>query len=271
VAGPALVTGATGLVGRALTAALRERGWTVAAFAGEVTDAAAVARAVDQHPPAVVFHLAGRAVDGEDVWRVNVEGTRAVLAAAAGARIVVASSVAAYAPARPGTPALTEDLPLLAPGDEMASTYARSKAAADALARAGGAIVARLSNVYGAGDRNTSRLVPELAAAARGGRPPRLRSGGDTRLDLLHVDDAAAALSALADDGAAGEAYNIAARETVTVREVVAAVERVLGTDLHAVYGTEGVRRRPVAIAKVVAATGWRPGVGLDEGLRRTL
>jgi nucleoside-diphosphate-sugar epimerase len=271
VDGTALVTGATGLVGRALMAALRERGATPVAFAGEVTDAAGLARAVEEHAPAAVFHLAARAVDGDDAWHVNVDGTRAVLAAAPGARVVVASSVAAYAPVPSGTPALTEDLPLLSPGDEGATDYARSKAAADALARAAGATVARLTNVYGTGDRNASRLVPELAAAAREGRPARLRSGPAATVDLLNADDAAAALVALADAGALGEAYNIAAGETVTVGEVVTAAERVLGIDLHATYGTESARRPAVAIAKIATATGWRPRVALDEGLRRTL
>jgi nucleoside-diphosphate-sugar epimerase len=270
-----LVTGATGLVGRALVAALGDRGARVAAFAGEVTDARALAEAVAARAPDAVVHLAGRAVDGgegDEVWRVNAEGTRAVLAAAGRARVVVASSVAAYAPVPAGTEALTEDLALLAADAAGATAYARSKAAADAAARAAGATVARLANVYGAGDRNASRLVPELAAAAAAHRPPVLRSAAATPVDLLHADDAAAALVALTVSGAAGEAYNIGSGATVTVGEVVAAAERALGRALHPVYGTRpGPSRPPAAIAKVAAVTGWRPRIGLDEGLRRTL
>jgi nucleoside-diphosphate-sugar epimerase len=280
MAATALVTGASGLVGRALVAALRARGETVVAFAGDVTDAGAVTRALAEHAPAVVFHLAARAVDGDGdadpdaTWRVNVGGTRAVLAAAAGGpRVVVASSVAAYAPVAPGTAALVEDLPLLAPDDPVAGAYARSKAAADALARAAGATVARFTNIYGAGDRHASRLVPELAAAVAQGRAPRLRSDGTARLDLLHAGDAAGALIALAQAAPAGEAYNIGAGEDVAVRDVVSAAERAAGRSLHAVYGSArpAAERPPVSIAKVAAATGWRPATSLDEGLRRTL
>jgi CDP-glucose 4,6-dehydratase len=280
MAATALVTGATGLVGRALVAALRARGDTGVAFAGDVTDAGAIARALAEHEPAVVFHLAARAVDGDAdtdpdaTWRVNVGGTRAVLAAAAGGpRVVLASSVAAYALVAPGTAALVEDLPLLAPDDVAAGAYARSKAAADALARAAGATVARFTNIYGAGDRHASRLVPELAAAVAQHRAPTLRSDGTARLDLLHAGDAADALIALGQAAPAGEAYNIGAGELVSVRDVVAAAERAAGRSLHATYGSgqPAAERPPVSIAKVTAATGWRPATSLDEGLRRTL
>jgi nucleoside-diphosphate-sugar epimerase len=274
MASTALVTGATGLVGRALTAALAAHGATVVAFAGDVTDANAVAQAVAEHRPDAVFHLAARTTaaaarrDPEDTWHVNVEGTRAVLEAAAGARVIVAGTVAAYAPAPAGTTALTEDLALVG----GAEPYAASKAAADALARSAGATVARLTNIYGPGDRRASRLVPELVAAAAERRAPALRSDGGALLDLLHADDAAIALIALWR-AVPGEAYNIGVGETVTVRAVVEAAERVLGRPLHVADGIEraAAGRPGVSIAKVADATGWRPRIGLDDGLRRTL
>jgi nucleoside-diphosphate-sugar epimerase len=274
MASTALVTGATGLVGRALTAALAAHGATVVAFAGDVTDANAVAQAVAEHRPDAVFHLAARTTaaaarrDPEDTWHVNVDGTRAVLEAAAGARVIVAGTVAAYAPAPAGTTALTEDLALVG----GAEPYAASKAAADALARSAGATVARLTNIYGPGDRRASRLVPELVAAAAERRAPALRSDGGALLDLLHADDAAIALIALWR-AVPGEAYNIGVGETVTVRAVVEAAERVLGRPLHVADGIEraAAGRPGVSIAKVADATGWRPRIGLDDGLRRTL
>lgn len=278
MASTALVTGATGLVGRALTAALAAHGATVVAFAGDVTDANAVAQAVAEHRPDAVFHLAARTTaaaarrDPEDTWHVNVEGTRAVLEAAAGARVIVAGTVAAYAPAPAGTTALTEDLALVGGDDPDAGPYAASKAAADALARSAGATVARLTNIYGPGDRRASRLVPELVAAAAERRAPALRSDGGALLDLLHADDAAIALIALWR-AVPGEAYNIGVGETVTVRAVVEAAERVLGRPLHVADGIEraAAGRPGVSIAKVADATGWRPRIGLDDGLRRTL
>lgn len=251
-----VVTGGTGVVGRALVAALRARGDRVVVLArgaeadvrADVADAGAVARAVEG--AAVVFHLA-------------VPGTATVLGAcaAAGTRVVVASSVEVYGP-RDG--ALTEDL-ALAP----ASPYAREKADADVLAREQGAIVARLTNVYGPGDRRASRLVPELLDAARHGHPPRLRSDGTPRRDFLHADDAARALIALAQDGGAGEAYNIGSGVATSVSEVVEALERVLGRSLHATYEGAGDGAHWTDTTKIARATGWRPEIGLEDGLRR--
>lgn len=273
-----LVTGGTGVVGRALVAALRARGDEVAVLArgpgadvrGDVTDAALVARAVDGVE--VVFHLAGDALGG---GAVNVDGTRTVVQAAGasrrGPRVIVGGTLAVYGPAEG---ALAEDTPF-APS----SPYAVTNARADALARAHGAVVARLTNVYGPGDRHPSRLIPELVSAARDGRAPRLRSDGSPRRDLLHAGDAAAALIALADAGAdpaivaPGEAYNIGSGTGVAVREVVATLEALTGRPLHAVFtpGPEDGTTRVADTTRIATATGWAPRIALADGLRDLL
>jgi nucleoside-diphosphate-sugar epimerase len=298
----ALVTGATGLLGRSLTRALLDRGDAVVALArrpqdagldrravavaADVTDPEALPAVVAEHRPQTVFHLAAAATNGaattpQHAHAVNVGGTAKVLRAAlAGAvgQVFVAGSVAAYAPA---AGPLDEDAPLLpvAPADPYGATKAQTDALARAFARRHGlrVAVARLSNVYGSGDRHPSRLVPELLGAVRAGRPPAIRSDGTPRLDLLHVDDAVAALVALAEAGAAttsGEAYNIAAGRSVAVREVVGTLERVVGHPLHATYGHERQSEPAAAdivITKITTATGWRPRLSLEDGLRRSL
>ena len=65
----------------------------------------------------------------------------------------------------------------------------------------------RFANVYGGGDLNFSRLIPETVVALLDGRPPVIRSDGSPERDFLHVDDAVSAYLAIAgalDDGAAG-------------------------------------------------------------------
>lgn len=237
------VTGGTGVVGSALVAALRARGEEVAVVGREDP----LPRGAD-----LVFHLAPAR-------------TREILEAAAGrgARVVVTSSVTVYGH-RDG--ALAEDLPL-AP----ATPYANAKALDDALAREHGAVVARLANVYGPNDRQPSRLIPELLHAARHGHPPRLRSDGTPRRDFLHADDCAAALLALAGHGEPGEAYNIGSGAAISVREVVTTLERVLGRDLGAAYDGHGDGAHWADITKIAAATGWRPRIALEDGLRATL
>ena len=84
-----------------------------------------------------------------------------------------------------------------------ASPYEASKAAADAIALsywpAFGLPVAvtRFANVYGGGDLNFSRLVPEAIVAVLDGRRPAIRSDGSPERDFLFVDDAVAAYLAV--------------------------------------------------------------------------
>ena len=70
----------------------------------------------------------------------------------------------------------------------------------------------RFANIYGGGDLNFSRLVPEAVCAALDGRAPVLRSDGSPERDFLYVEDAAAAYLAIADDldrdEVRGEAFN---------------------------------------------------------------
>lgn len=296
-----LVTGGSGLIGAAVVRALVARGERVVllqrggepapdgcrAVRGDVADGALLLRIASEERVSTVFHLAAQTIvgaaerDPTATYATNIMGTTAVLEAArlAGARrVVVAGSVTAYG--AQDTSPLTEDMAL-----HPTSPYDVSKAAADLVARSYwptfGLPVAttRFANVYGPGDRNASRLVPELLAAARAGRPPRLRSDGTPERDFLHVDDAAAAYLAIADAlddpdaGARGEAFNAGGGHPVSVREVVTTLEGVLGRALGAVYegGEHDGTSRYADIGKIARVCGWRPVIALDEGLRRTL
>ena len=87
-----------------------------------------------------------------------------------------------------------------------------SKAATDLLARSYWhtwqlpVAVTRFANVYGGGDTNASRLVPEAVSAALSGRAPVVRSDGSPQRDFLYVEDAVAAYLAISDALGRGEA-----------------------------------------------------------------
>ena len=57
--------------------------------------------------------------------------------------------------------------------------------------------VTRFANLYGGGDTNRSRLVPEAVGAALAGRAPVIRSDGSPERDFLYVEDAVAAYLAI--------------------------------------------------------------------------
>ena len=138
----------------------------------------------------------------------------------------------------------------------------------------------RFANIYGGGDLNFSRLVPEAVSAALDGRAPVLRSDGTPERDFLYVEDAASAYLAIVDaldrDDVRGEVFNAGGGRSHPVGEVVALIARLAGTGVEPeIRGTgnpEGeIDRQYVDPAKIRERLGWEPAVGLEEGLRRTL
>ncbi len=122
--------------------------------------------------------------------------------------------------------------------------------------------------------------MPEAACAAIDGRPPVLRSDGSPVRDLLYVEDAAAAYLAIADhldrDDVRGEAFNAGGERPYSVLEIVATIARLAGTgvepDVRGAGNPAGeIDRQFVDAAKLRERCGWRPRVGLEEGLGRTL
>ncbi|HEV8153153.1 MAG TPA: NAD-dependent epimerase/dehydratase family protein [Solirubrobacteraceae bacterium] len=255
---------------------------------GDVTDGTAVERALAEYAPDTVFHLAAQSILGIaqrsplTTWESNVRGTWTVVEACRDhgvARTVVAASHKAYG-AHDQLP-YREDFELRAQ-----YPYDVSKAAADLIARSYwhtyGLPVAttRFTNVYGGGDLNRSRLVPEAIDAALAGRPPVIRSDGTPERDFLYVDDAIEAYLAIAraldGEGARGEAFNAGGGRPHAVREVVELICAIAGTDVEPdIRGTAApggeVDRQFVDTRKLGALTGWAPAVGLEEGLRRTV
>jgi CDP-glucose 4,6-dehydratase len=306
----AFVTGAYGLLGTAIVQALLDRGIDVAVLrrdvrprsplvllgleervsvvAGDVADLALVDRTIGEYEVDTVFHLAAQTIVGTaqrsplGTWEANVRGTYVLLEACRRqevARTVVAASDKAYG-AHAELP-YTEDMAL-----QPRFPYDVSKAATDLIARSYwhsyGLPVAttRFANLYGGGDQNRSRLVPEAVDAALAGRRPVIRSDGTPERDFLYVDDAAQAYLLIADaldgDGARGEAFNAGAGEPTPVRRVVELICSIAGTDVTPDVRGQGtphgeIDRQYVDTTKLRELTGWAPQVGLEEGLRRTV
>lgn len=255
----------------------------------DLRDAPAVSAAVEGGRFDVVFHLAAQTLVGPAMadpaatFEANVQGTWNLLEACRRAEVpaaIVASSDKAYGP--------SEELPYR---EEMrlrpASPYEASKAAADAIALsywpAYGLPVAvtRFANIYGGGDLNFSRLIPEAVAALLDGRRPLIRSDGSPERDFLFVDDAVAAYLAIehavgAGEPAAGAAFNAGGERPYSVAEVLETLAELSGADLEPEYQGVGnpdgeIDRQYVDSTKLRALSGWSPAVGLRDGLIRTL
>lgn len=255
---------------------------------GDLLDSALLEETVAARGIDTVVHLAAQAIVGvartspRSTFEANVVGTWNVLEAsrlAGVGRVVVASSDKAYGPS--DVLPYVEELPLRAQ-----FPYDASKAAADLIARSYWhtyglpVAVTRLANLYGGGDQNQSRLVPEAMAAVIEERRPVVRSDGSPERDYLYVEDAAdaylAVLDMLATGAGAGEAFNAGSGVPRTALEVVEEILRVAGSGLAPeIRGTgvpEGeIERQVIDSSKLEAATGWRATTPLEDGLARTL
>jgi CDP-glucose 4,6-dehydratase len=304
-----LVTGAYGLIGSWLVRALLHAGARVCVIRrdrpalsaletmglesrvdvidGDICAEGLVARAISDYRIDSVFHLAAQTIVGTaaqtplPTFDSNIRGTWMVLEACRLAglqRVIVASSDKAYGP--DAELPYREDAPL-----RPRHPYEASKAAADLLARtywhSWGLPVAvtRFANVYGGGDVNGSRLVPETVTAALAGRAPVVRSDGTPERDFLYVEDAVAAYIAVwqaLPARAAGEAFNAGGGRAHRVADVVELACRLAGTGVVPDFRGTGVPsgeidRQWVDYSKLHALTSWEPQVDLEQGLRRTI
>jgi 2-alkyl-3-oxoalkanoate reductase len=204
-----LVTGASGMLGRATAQALLNRGDDVtvlqrrpsglpcAEVLGDIADPAAVRRAARGHD--AVIHLAAK-VDVVGRWaeyaQANIQGTRNVVDACrsgdVGRLVHVSSPSVAHAGA-----ALSGVRAEPADADSARGHYSRSKAVAEQEALSADStglavLVVRPHLVWGPGD---TQLVARIVARARARRLPVLGSGA-ALIDTTYVDNAATALTA---------------------------------------------------------------------------
>jgi CDP-glucose 4,6-dehydratase len=249
-------------------------------------DLTSLAPAFSEHRPDVVFHLAAQTQVGEAyraplaTWETNVRGTyllmEAVREEVPAARVVVASSDKAYGS--------HDELPYREDFALQASyPYDVSKAATDMIARSYATTydmpvaVTRLANVYGPGDVNWSRLVPEIARALVRGERPVIRSDGTPERDYIYVEDAADAYLAVAgslDERANwGRAWNAGAGEPHSVLDVVNRLVEISGRNVEP--DTHGAGVPPAEIDRqfldptaIREELGWSPKWDLDRGLR---
>jgi CDP-glucose 4,6-dehydratase len=254
----------------------------------DLTDHDALVRVLSEHDVDSVFHLAAQTIVGSAnraplaTWEANVRGTWCLLEACRTLGtvrgVVVASSDKAYGnhdelPYR-------EDFAL-----RPRYPYDVSKACADMIARSYAATyglpvaVTRLANVYGPGDLNWSRVIPDSARALARGRRPVIRSDGTPERDYLYVEDAVdvylAVEASLAATELRGRAWNAGWGRPVPVIDVVRKLIAVSGRDVEPDVQGEGtphgeIDRQFLDSTAIRQELGWEPRWELERGLRAT-
>lgn len=227
----ALVTGASGCLGRALVDELTAQGgWTLRTTARatvELPGFVAADLVTDDLDPItagidVIFHCAALSSawgSEAEFHAANVTATRRLVDAALRAgvgRFVFASTPSLYAD---GTDRLdvAEDAPL---PDRCTTRYAQSKREAERIVLATDGVMKcnaiRPRAIYGAHDR---ALLPRLITAMRRGTVPMI-DGGRALIDVTHRRDAARAMI-LAADGPGGRVWNISSGQAFAFRDLV--------------------------------------------------
>ena len=271
------MTGASGLLGRAVAASIIAQGHDVQTLQrrasgvegavdvlGSVTDATSVARAtagVD-----AVVHLAAKvslAGDPAEFENVNVGGTLRLLRAATEGSATRFVQVSSPSVAHSGTSIVGDDArradPLRARGD-----YARTKATAELLALAADSerlsvVAVRPHLVWGPGD---TQLVARIVDRASRGRLPLLGHGA-ALIDTTYIDNAASAISAALERAPEvhGNAYVITNGEPRPVAELLAGMCAAAGVRAPNWSVPAGVARAAGSLVEAV----WRVRPGADE------
>ncbi|MGB4612290.1 MAG: SDR family oxidoreductase [Methanothermobacter thermautotrophicus] len=229
-----------------------------------------------------VFHQAALASVPESVrdplrcHRVNATGTLRVLMAScrAGVRKVVNASTSAVYGNNPEMPLREEAIPM------PLSPYAVSKVAGEYYCQVFEdygleTVSLRYFHVYGPRQRPDSQyaaVIPRFIDALLSGRSPQIYGDGEQSRDFIYVGDVVRANIFLAESRVSG-VYNVAGGSSVTVNRLFDIISGILESDAEPEYLDErpGDVRHSLADTSRLTAAGFRPEVGLEEGLMRTI
>ena len=305
------ITGFEGFLGSALTRAMIEAGAKVTGldiktfrketilspkdykkmkvYRGSVASRKLVRGILRKHRPEIIFHLAAEAIvcrsykDPLKAFDSNIAGTWEILEAArlkGGIKaVVVASSDKAYG-SHKKLP-YREDAPLIANhpydvskscADLIANTYAHTYGLPVCITRCG--------NIYGPGDFNFSRLIPDAMRCLVKNKILQVRSDGKFVRDYVYIDDAVSGYTRIAEllaDGKIGsEPFNLSNEQPATVVEVLDAIGRCLpkaNSLRYKIMNTARyeIKKQYLSSAKARRVLGWKPAYNLNNGIRKTV
>jgi len=286
-----LITGSSGLVGRALRRALEAQGRDVRGLdlraagveRGDVRDrdrvGAALEGVVGIVHLAAVSRVAWGERDPDACWSTNVDGLQNLLGCAQRCAdqpwVIFSSSREVYG--QPDTLPVSEDAPL-----RPVNIYGRSKVAGEQLvdaARRSGmrASVVRLSNVYGCTRDHADRVVPAFARSAVLGLVLRV-DGSSNAFDFTHVDDTTRGIAALVGHLARGAdapppMHFVTGASTTLGRLASLAIPLGGGGSVieEASPRSFDVSQFHGCGARAKALLDWSPRVSIEDGLARVI
>jgi CDP-glucose 4,6-dehydratase len=260
----------------------------ISVIKGSVTNFKLIERLIKKDKINVVFHLAAEATVGKcqdyplKTFSVNIQGTWNILEACRYSKdvqsIIIASSDKAYG-AHKNLP-YREDLPLQGShpydvskscADLIANTYAHTYGLPVAITRCG--------NIYGPGDFNFSRLIPDAMRSLALNKRLGIRSDGNFVRDYVYVDDIVNGYLRLAEllkkQELSGEAFNLSNERPITVLELLQKIKQLNLCGHQLEYrilniAKYEIRKQYLSSTKARRILGWKPTYNLAQGLSKT-
>jgi GDP-4-dehydro-6-deoxy-D-mannose reductase len=288
-----LITGSRGFVGSHLLHHLRSRGEGVFGldlrandsdahyYQGELTDHKVVKNILNSVQPNVIFHLAGviKSSEPETLYRANLLSTVSlldqVMESSCRPVVVIASSSAVYGQTSGARP-ISERMQV-----HPVTHYALSKAAQEMAAVRYYAsfglpvVIARIFNLLGPGlsvDLACSAFARQIALSEQNGQTEIVTGNLNARRDFVDVRDVVRALGLVAENGKAGQVYNVCSGRAVMIRKCLDEMISMSPHQLKVRIDAERFQKNDVPVQvgnyrKLNQRTGWRPQISLRESL----
>ncbi len=132
-------------------------------------------------------------------------------------------------------------------------------------------VVTRFGNIYGEGDLNFSRIIPGIMESIIKNKQLKIRSNGKYIRDYLYVKDVVNGYILLAKNinKVKGEAFNFGSDDTLTVIEVIKAIEKSLNKKIdYKIINTakNEIPYQSLDYSKIKSTLGWKP----KENIKKT-
>jgi CDP-glucose 4,6-dehydratase len=139
--------------------------------------------------------------------------------------------------------------------------------------------ILRCGNLYGPGDLNMKRIVPETIISALMNKNIIIRSNGKLVRDYLHVNDAVDAyfllMKKLSNDKQNLRIYNVGSKYNLSVLDLVKIILKIINNQKTKIivknYSKNEIKFQKLNYNKITKELKWKQKINMDEGLKNTI